>query len=73
MTLLSKAERDKLCASSSAIELRAFSHILAVEHQRDELVRLLEALVDIEGPQPGNVQWFKDVKNALAKVKEALR
>jgi hypothetical protein len=31
----------------------------------DALVTLLKRLIDIEGPQPGDVQWFKDVQAAL--------
>lgn len=33
-----------------------------------QLFALLKELVDIEGPQPGNVEWFHKVQAAIAKV-----
>lgn len=34
--------------------------------ERDAYKSLLDRLIDIEGPQPGDVQWFKDVQATLA-------
>ncbi len=33
-----------------------------------ELIRLLAELIDLEGPQPGNVEWYLKVVNVLKKV-----
>jgi hypothetical protein len=32
-----------------------------------ELEKLLQELIDIEGPQPGHIMWATKVKAALAK------
>jgi len=34
-----------------------------------DLLALLEELVDIEGPQPGHVEWYGRVVAAIAKAK----
>jgi hypothetical protein len=41
---------------------------LSIETQR-ELVRMLEWLIDLEGPLPGHVEWFHKVEAALAKAR----
>lgn len=33
-----------------------------------ELIALLTELIDIEGPQPGHVMWFRKVRAALDKA-----
>lgn len=41
-----------------------------VRAQRDELLLLLEELVDMEGPQPGNSAWGDKVRSALLRARE---
>lgn len=35
---------------------------------KDDLAALLKRLIDIEGPQPGDVEWFKDVQATLIRT-----
>lgn len=42
----------------------------ALRTQRDELVKALEGLIDMEGPQPGTRQWADKVTALLKRIKE---
>ena len=48
-----------------APELLANARLIAAA---PDLLALLKELVDIEGPQPGHVEWFGRVQAAIAKA-----
>lgn len=48
-----------------AVETRANARLIAAA---PDMLALLQELIDIEGPQPGHVMWFENVKAVIAKA-----